>query len=241
MWLPAGMVLVLLACTNAVPTATPVSGASRSDSAAVSDLPLVEVPASAGGPTFAVILSGDGGWAAGDKAMASAFARKGVPVVGLEVPSYLRVKRTPDEVGADLSRLLRHYLAAWDKSRFILVGYSHGADITPFVASRLPADLRNRIDLIALLSLEQRASFQFHMEDIVAQVAHDDAVPILPELEKLRGVPLLCVMGAGEKHSLCPSLPPSLAKVVTRDGGHRISGSAGAAAADLILDTAQHP
>lgn len=237
MWLSAQMVLALLAGTAAV---APVSGPWPSDTAEVSDLPLVEIPGrAAAGPTLAVILSGDGGWAAGDKTMASAFVRQGVAVVGLDIPSYLRIKRTPDEVGADLARLLRHYLGAWNKSGVILVGYSHGADITPFMASRLPQDLRRRIDLIALLSLEQRASFQFHVEDIVTQVAHDDAVPILPELEKLRGLPLLCVMGTGEKHSLCSSLPPSLAKVVTREGGHRISGGAGTAAADLVLDTAR--
>lgn len=187
MWLPAGMVLTLLACTSAAPSATPVPGSSRSDSAGVSDLPLVEIRDNGAGSTLAVILSGDGGWAAGDKAMAAAFAKKGVPVVGLDIPSYLHVKRTPDEVGADLARLLRHYLGTWDKSRFILVGYSHGADITPFMASRLPADLRDRIDLIALLSLEQRASFQFHMEDIVAQVAHDDAGGVTCRCARARG------------------------------------------------------
>ena len=98
MWLSAQMVLALLAGTAAV---APVSGPWPSDTAEVSDLPLVVNPRSraAAGPTLAVILSGDGGWAAGDKTMASAFVRQGVAVVGLDIPSYLRIKRTPDEVG----------------------------------------------------------------------------------------------------------------------------------------------
>jgi len=50
----------------------------------ISDLPVIEVPAS--GPTttpMAVILSGDGGWAGVDKRMAASLAERGLPVVGL--------------------------------------------------------------------------------------------------------------------------------------------------------------
>ncbi|MEO8090457.1 MAG: AcvB/VirJ family lysyl-phosphatidylglycerol hydrolase [Gemmatimonadales bacterium] len=208
----------------------------QADSTTIAGLPVVEVPAAgSAASTFAVILSGDGGWAAGDRSMASALVGHGIGVVGLDVPSYLREKRTPDGVGADLTRLLSHYLGAWHKTRIILIGYSHGADIAPFMVSRLPPTLRSRIDLVALLGLEKSANFQFHLEDLVADVAHDDAVPVLPELEKLRGMPLLCVKGEGDTHSLCGALPPSLARVETRPGGHRISGRQGSAIVEMIL------
>jgi type IV secretory pathway VirJ component len=215
----------------------------QTDSAGVLDLPLVEVPSrgATSGSTLAVILSGDGGWAAGDKAMAAALADSGVAVVGLDIPSYLRVQRTPDEAAADIARLLRHYLATWHKDRVILIGYSHGADIVPFVASRLPTDLRSRVGLVAMLGLEPRANFEFHFADLMTQVSRDDDLPVLPEVEKLRGTPLLCVEGVGETHSLCSSLPPSLARVESRPGGHRIPGREGRATADLILAAARSP
>jgi type IV secretory pathway VirJ component len=38
--------------------------------------------------------------------------------------------------------VIRQYLAAWNKSRVLLVGYSFGADTLPFIVNRLPADLR---------------------------------------------------------------------------------------------------
>ena len=41
--------------------------------ASLADLPLIEVPAANSGPTFAVLLSGDGGWAGLDKKVAAAF------------------------------------------------------------------------------------------------------------------------------------------------------------------------
>jgi type IV secretory pathway VirJ component len=205
-------------------------------------LPVVEVPApGAAGSVLAVILSGDGGWAPGDKQMAAALTQRGIPVVGLDVPSYLAIRRTPDVAAADLRRLLEHYLAAWHKQQVVLIGYSHGADLAPFMVSRLDGDLRNRIVLLALLGLENHASFEFHMADVVASISRPGDLPVLPEVQKLRGMRLLCVEGANEHNSLCASLDPSLAQVDTHTGGHRIAGKDGEDVVGLILSALPEP
>jgi type IV secretory pathway VirJ component len=211
------------------------------DSTTVLDLPVIEVPAAGSrDSTLAVRLSGDGGWAAGDKSIAAALAHAGIPVVGLDVPSYLAVARTPDGASADLERLLEHYLRSWHAQRIILVGYSHGANIAPFLVSRLPEQLRERLALIALVSLEERASFRFHLADIVADPRHDGDLPVRPEMEKLAGLPIVCLSGEGDRHSLCPSLPPTLARVQSVTGGHRVGGQQGSTVGQLILAAVRH-
>ena len=217
----------------------PSTSPAQTSSPGIPGLPLVEVrPTGRAGATMAVILSGDGGWAAGDRTMAAALADSGISVVGLDVPSYLRMPRTPDGASADLKRLLEYYLAGWRAERVILIGYSHGADLAPFMVSRLPPELRSRIALLAMLGLEHSASFRFHLADIIAAHSHEDALPVLPEVEKLGGLPMLCVQGSDEGNSLCSSLPPALARVETRRGGHRISGSQGRELVGLILRVA---
>jgi type IV secretory pathway VirJ component len=206
----------------------------------IEGLPLVEVPATGpSGSLLAVILSGDGGWAAGDKQMAAALAEKGIPVVGLDSPSYLAVQRTPDGAANDLDRLLQHYLSVWHKQRVLLIGYSHGADMAPFMVSRLSPALRNRISLLALLGLEEHASFQFHLADIVTTFHHQGDLPVLPEMEKLRGMAILCLRGSDESKSLCSQLDPALARVETHAGGHRIVRKEGDDVVDLILSAAR--
>ena len=217
------------------PTAAP----AQTNSPGILGLPLVEVRAAVRtGTTLAVILSGDGGWAAGDRTMAAALADSGISVVGLDVPSYLRMPRTPDGASADLERLLEYYLADWHADRVILIGYSHGADLAPFMVSRLSPELRGRIALLAMLGLEPRASFRFHLADLVADASHEGDLPVMPEVEKLRGLPMLCVQGSDERNSLCSSLPPALARVETRRGGHRVTGGQGPELAGLILRVA---
>ena len=207
----------------------------------VGNLPLSLTPA-APGPLLAVLLTGDGGWAPGDKSMAQALAQRGVAVVGLNSARYVDRARTPDEASRDLASIVRHFLEAWHRQRVVLIGYSRGADLVPFMESRLPADLRNRVVLTALLGPGEWASFQFSPLDIARSHARPDTFPVQPEVAKLRGTPVLCLYGSRDRGAICPSLADAgLARAVAHDGGHRVSGGDGPALVQTILDALPKP
>ncbi|HEX2642387.1 MAG TPA: AcvB/VirJ family lysyl-phosphatidylglycerol hydrolase, partial [Thermoanaerobaculia bacterium] len=213
--------------------ATPAGPASP-----VRDLPLVEVPArKPGGNTLAVVLSGDGGWAGLDKEIAGELAGRGVAVVGLNSLQYFWKARTPEESGHDLERVLRHYLPAWHRDKILLIGYSLGADVLPFLARRLPPDLLERTRLIALLGPDRTADFEFHLSEWLGG-GEETGRPVLPELRELAGRPILCVYGKGESDSLCPEVNPPLGKSIGLEGAHHFGGDY-QAVADLLLREAQ--
>ena len=171
-----------------------IAGAPREEdrstpAADVADLPLVELRAT-GTPvgSLAVMLSGDGGWASIDRDIGGALAARGVDVVGLNSLRYFWTRRTPDSATADLDRVLRHYLAAWGAARVLLLGYSRGADVLPFLAARLAPDLRARVAVVALLGPARSVDFEFHLSDWVADADRATELPIRPEVEKLRGM-----------------------------------------------------
>ena len=204
------------------------------DSVPVGDLPLFPVQAPPG-PLLAVLLTGDGGWAAGDKSLAAAFVRRNVAVVGLSSPRYLAHGRTTDEAAEDLARIIRHFLDAWHRERVVVVGYSRGADIGPFMVSRLPAELRERVALTALLGPGERASFKFGLLDLIR--AHGTkGLPVSAEVAKLRGMPVLCIYGSRDSGAICPSLNQAgLAHAVVRAGGHAVHGNEGPSLVQVIL------
>src|SRR5579884_3069226 len=91
--------------------------------AAAAKLPLIEVPATRGtSDTLVVFVSGDGGWAAIDKAISRDLAAQGMPVVGLNALQYFWTRRTPESAARDLQRILDMYLPAWKKDRVLYVG-----------------------------------------------------------------------------------------------------------------------
>jgi type IV secretory pathway VirJ component len=213
----------LLAGLDAV--ASRKTPSERTHAGAVSDLPLVEISAQGDpSPLLAIVLSGDGGWASIDREVANALARRGVAVVGLDSLQYFWTRRTPAESAADLARVASHYLDDWHLQRLVLIGYSRGADVLPFMASRLPPELRAKIALVALLGPATSVDFEFHLSDWLGGGSSDSALPTAPEVEKLRGLHVLCMYGKEETDSLCPTLPADLAKRDERAGAHHFDG-----------------
>lgn len=208
--------------------------------AAISDLPLQEVHASGSSAEFALLLTGDGGWAGLDQELAARLAANGVPTVGLNSLKYFWTERTPDETARDVGRVLRHYLAAWQKQRVLLVGYSFGADVLPFVVNRLPPDLRARVASVSLLGIDAHASFEVRVSDWVG--GDTGGPPTRPELTQVQHVPVLCIYGEGEEDSICPGLPAGTVRCEKIGRGHHFSGEY-ATLADRILAFARtgHP
>jgi type IV secretory pathway VirJ component len=204
---------------------------------AVAALPLVEVPTAAPGHVLAVLVSGDGGWAPGDRGLARALAERGVAVVGLNALRYFAHARTPDESARDLARILGYYLSAWGRDSVVVIGYSRGADVVPFMVTRLPDSLRHRLALVALLGPSRWASFQFHPIDLVESIHRPSDLPVAPEIERLRGMPVLCIYGRRDTTAICQTLAHALARPVVRDGGHKLGAHEGPLLADTILHT----
>lgn len=186
-------------------------------------LPLVEERAPRPGRTLAFVFTGDGNWAILVRAMARELAQRGIGCVGLKARTYLLRPRRPYVVARHVEAVLRHYLKAWDQDRLLLVGLSRGADLLPFVVRRLPDDLRERIDLVALFSPARTTNFRFRWSDLLGAHERPGDVPLLPELQAIEGIPVLCVNGTGDEAALAPSLPPALAEIVMVDGGHNLN------------------
>jgi len=208
--------------------------------AALGDLPVVEVPASPGAvqsDEFALIMSGDGGWAGIDQDIAAALTATGIPVVGLDSLRYYWTARTPEGLAADTDKLIRYYLAHLGKKRVLLVGYSQGADVLPFAVNRLPPAARSSVALVAILGMSEHALFEFHVSSWISDSKSGPAT--LPEVDRISGIPVLCIYGADEKDSLCPELDPNKIIIVKVKGGHHFDGDY-AGLAQHILAAAKH-
>lgn len=194
----------------------------------LTDLPVVTLPPpppsdDGGGDYFAIVLSGDGGWASIDKQIGEELVRSGVPAVGFNSLQYFWRKRTPEESAADLERMIRHYRTAFHRRQVVLAGYSRGADVLPLMASRLPGPVLDQVRLLAFLGLAHETDLEFRLGDWLG-ARHDATYKLLPELMALRGRRMLCVYGSRESDSLCPGLPAGLADVVRIEGGHHFDG-----------------
>ncbi|HLW24057.1 MAG TPA: AcvB/VirJ family lysyl-phosphatidylglycerol hydrolase [Steroidobacteraceae bacterium] len=203
--------------------------------AALGGLPLIEVsaqPVPQAPSDLAILISGDGGWAGLDKAVAQALAAAGIPTVGLDSLRYFWSARTPEGLAGDLDRIIRYYLAALGKQRVLLIGYSQGANVLPFALNRLPAATRARVALTALLGLSEHALFEFHVSSWVAE--NSSGPSTLAEIDRIATGSVLCIYGEDEKDSPCPRLDPGRFKIMKLAGGHHFDGDYAALARKII-------
>ena len=219
--------LLLLICCLVSSFTLPVVAAQPSRVGA--DLGLVELPVAQASPApMVVFLSGDGGWAALDKGLGAQLQAHGMPVVGWSSLSYYWKKKTPEQATADLVRILSDYQSRWGRQRWLLVGFSFGAEIVPFVINRLPQAYRNSLVGAVMLSPSTASDFEIHVSDMVV---HDKAgsYPTLPEVKAIKSLPLLCVQGADDDSpvKLCPHLQQPNVTTVTLPGSHHFDDDYG--------------
>jgi len=207
---------------------------------ALGNLPVIEVPARTGAPPadlVAIILSGDGGWAGLDKEVAQALAEHGIPVAGLDSLRYFWSARTPQGLAGDIDRMIRYYLGRFDKQRVLLIGYSQGADVLPFAVNRLAPATRARIALAVLMGMSLHAVFEFHVGN---WISNDNSGPAtLPEVNRITGIPVLCIYGEGDNDSLCPKLDAGKVRIVKLPGGHHFNGDYAGLAREILAARAR--
>ena len=205
---------------------------------------LTEVPAShSRGNTMAILYTGDGGWRATDRGLAKILADRGIPVVAVNTLHYFWTRRTPEGAANDFARILAHYLAAWKKEKAIVIGYSYGADVLPFILNHLSQRIVSHVELVALLAPTRVVDFKFHIGQWFFRYTPKKAKPVLPEVEKLKNLKVLAFCGDQDSESLCRNLSPGIAKTVFLHGGHRFDKFYGVIAQDILneVESRQEP
>jgi type IV secretory pathway VirJ component len=206
----------------------------------VVDLPLVEVSVQgAFANRIAIILTGDGGWAGLDIAVADQLSHRGIAVVGLNTLKYFWQTRKPEEVADALTRIIGHYGSEHAHADFVVIGYSFGAALAPVVINRLPDAARQRIAAQVLISPDPEAVFEIHVGDWFGSTQHKGAIPVTPEIAKT-AVPVICVHGDEEPaDSFCRTLVgrPNVHELVL-PGGHHYNGDYDKLGASIVASLA---
>ena len=147
----------------------------------------------------ALLISGDGGWYGFEQSIADNLALKGIPTIGLDSKKYFWKRRTPEETAADIGRALDYYGKEWGREKFVLVGYSLGAEIVPFIVNRLPEEIKSKIESAVLLSPATTTDFEIHISNMLGMGNRQNTYNTIDEIIKMQSVPTLIIFGEGEK------------------------------------------
>lgn len=169
------------------------------------ELPLTVVPATTKPRVLLVLVTGDGGWAAVDQAVARGLAARGVTTLGWSSLRYFATTQPIERVAADLRRLVDALAPA--HLPIFLGGYSFGAEVVPVtIAQGWTVAERARVAGLLLLAPSAGASFRVDPLDWVREPAVDPRYRVDDAVRRLSPSPILCVTGVDDATSVCGAL-----------------------------------
>lgn len=159
-------------------------------------LPVLELEAKTDKP-FIIMVSGDGGSKGFTVSLARAIHDKGYAVALIDARSYFWQKKTPEETTAAISSYISGKLSTGNNHRWAMVGYSFGADITPFVVNRLPDSLRSKLTASVLLSPSTSTDFEIHLSDMLG-IGKKRSMDVIREINRMGDLSVIILGGDDE-------------------------------------------
>ena len=199
----------------------PIESTPGGNTATISQLPLylLKAPDNPDKP-LCIVISGDGGWTDFDQHIAEDLSKNGITCVGLDTQKYFWEAKTPETTAQDITKVLEYYLPRLQKTKFILMGYSFGADVIPFIANRLPEDLKKQLALTAMLSPDDKTDFEVTISSML-NLGDENTYDVLAELRKMNYTKKLCIFGSEEDdEDIQKSFKNFGAEISVLNGGH---------------------
>ncbi|MEO6637288.1 MAG: AcvB/VirJ family lysyl-phosphatidylglycerol hydrolase [Ginsengibacter sp.] len=186
------------------------------------NLPIKEWAASTHDKPVIFYISGDGGFNKFSTALCQSLNKKGYDVFALNARSYFDDKKTPDQTTSDVKSYLYKKLAGRKNKQVILIGYSFGADVLPFILNRLP---KNALDVPVsfMMSSSGSTDFEIHWSDMFGGNTKRN-MDVVSEINRLSDENIVIINGSDE-HDLAVN-KISLKKYTHEvlPGGHHFDG-----------------
>lgn len=143
---------------------------------------------------------------------------EGYAVIGLDAKNYFWKKKEPREAAAAIEAIINQYNSQWKRKNIVLVGYSFGADVAPFMLTHFSAGLSARISHIVLLSPSSKTDFEIHVLEMLGW-GSSSGESVAAEINKI-SKPVLIITGEEEDNFPFNELTIKNKQVIKVPGKH---------------------
>lgn len=168
-------------------------------------------------------LSGDGGFNKFSTSLCEDFNKEGYDIIALNSKSYFWDKQTPEQTTSDINNYLSKKIAGRKNQQIVLIGYSFGADVLPFIISRLPKNIHDKVIVSFLMAPSGSTDFEIHWSDIFGGNSKRDR-DVVTEINKLDGENIVIITGSDDEHLALNKISLKKYTHEVLPGGHHFDG-----------------
>ncbi|QOW09717.1 hypothetical protein Q73A0000_04725 [Kaistella flava (ex Peng et al. 2021)] len=143
-------------------------------------------------------ISGDAGFNNFSKTFSQELHRYGYDVFALNTKKYFWKKKTPLQASQDTENYLKEVIKNRINKKIIIIGYSYGADVAPFIYNRFDKDFQKKIQDLIIIGPSQVNDFEIHLEEYIT--GHMEyGYSVINEINHLKNVPFTLIVSDLEK------------------------------------------
>jgi type IV secretory pathway VirJ component len=189
---------------------------------AAQNLPMKEWEASAHTKPLVFYISGDGGLNRFSNELCTAINKEGFDVDAMDSKSYFWSQKTPARTAEDISDFLSKKIARRPNQQIVLIGYSFGADVLPFVLNRLPKNIADKIKVSFLMASSGSTDFVIHIADLFGS-GKRRGMDVLSEVNKISNQKIV-ILNSSDDKQLDPGKITIKHITEVLPGGHHFDG-----------------
>lgn len=190
----------------------------------INNLPIQEWPASAQNKPLIFYISGDGGMNSFSTGLCEMLNKKGFEVSALNAKTYFWDKKTPEQTTSDISKYLASKLNGRKNQQVVLIGYSFGADVLPFVINKLPQILNQKLLVSFFMAPSGSTDFEIHWSDIFGG-NKKRSMEVVSEINKINGNKIVILNGSEEQGLDLSKITLKKYTLEVIPGGHHFEGN----------------
>jgi type IV secretory pathway VirJ component len=187
------------------------------------DFPVKEWASSAHDKPLIFYITGDGGFNNFSTDLCESFQKKGYDVIALNAKSYFWDKKTPEQTAGDINNYLSKKLAGRKNQQIVLIGYSFGADVLPFVINRLSKNIHDKILISFLMASSGNTDFEIHWSDIFGG-NKKRSMDVVTEINKLVNDKIVIISGSDDGNLAINKITLKKYTHEVLPGGHHFDG-----------------
>jgi len=140
-------------------------------------------------------ISGDGGINNFSSDLCESLKDKGYDVSALNAKSYFYDKKTPEESANEINEYLSKKIEGRSNQQIVIIGYSFGADVLPFILNRLPKNIHDKIIISFLMASSGSTDFEIHWADMLGG-NKKRSMDVVTEINKLNDDNVVIISGS---------------------------------------------
>jgi Type IV secretory pathway, VirJ component len=177
-------------------------------------------------------ISGDGGFNKFSTSFMQTLNKQGYAVIGLNAKDYFWTKKNPKEASGAIEVAINESNKQWKRNQIVLIGYSFGADVAPFMLTNFSSALASKVIRLVLLSPSPKTDFEIHVMQMLGW-GKSSGKSVPAEINKI-SKPVIFIVGDDEKEFPFSQLTIKNKQIIKMPGGHHYDGDVNALTKQIL-------